>query len=240
LSNNTIQIGNLEIALTRKAIKNLHIKVIPPDGMIQVSAPEHLSDTAIRMAVVQRIPWIKRQQRDFVNQPRQSARDVVSGESHYLWGQRYRLDVIHRQGKQEVVIKGNNKIILYVTSSSSKEQRDRILSAWYRSQLKARLAGLLESWQQKIGVQVVGWTVRKMRTKWGSCNPESKHININLELAKKPPECLEYILVHELVHLLERHHNERFVSLMDMYLPNWRLHRDLLKSLPLGHDDWKY
>jgi predicted metal-dependent hydrolase len=235
-----MQVGSLDIALQRKAIKNLHIKVIPPEGLIQVSAPENLSDTAIRIAIVQRIPWIKRQQKDFVNQPRQSARAMISGESHYLWGQRYRMEVIERQGKHELRVKGNSKLQLFISSGTTKEKCEKILVEWYRSQLKERMAFLLEDWQRKIDVQVDGWTVRKMRTKWGSCNPQTKRININLELAKKPPECLEFILVHELVHLLERHHNERFVSLMDMYLPNWRLHRDLLKSLPLGHDDWKY
>ncbi len=235
-----MQVGSLDIALQRKAIKNLHIKVIPPDGLIQVSAPNHLSDTAIRIAIVQRIPWIKRQQKDFANQPRQSARDMVSGESHYLWGQRYRLEVIERHGKHEVKLKGNSKLQLFVSAGTSKARSEKLVVEWYRSQLKNRLAAILENWQKKIGVQVDDWTVRKMRTKWGSCNPQTKRININLELAKKPPECLEYILVHELVHLLERHHNERFVSLMDGYLPNWRLHRDLLKKLPLGHDDWKY
>lgn len=236
----TMQIGSLALQVNRKAIKNLHISVLPPDGKVRVSAPRHLSDTAIRMAVISRIPWIKRQQKDFADQPRQSERRLVSGETHYLWGQRYRLDVIERHGKHEVVVRGTTRIKLYVAPGASLEKRFATLNEWYRQQMKERIPVLLKTWQRKIGVSANDWGVKKMKTKWGSCSIAAGRIWLNLDLAKKPPECLEYILVHELVHLLERHHNERFKALMDRHLPNWRESRDALNRMPLGNEHWNY
>ena len=234
-----VQIGTLSLQLNRKAIKNLHISVLPPDGRIRVSAPEQMTDTAIRMAVISRIPWIKKQQRDFAAQPRQSDRDMVSGECHYFWGKRHRLNVIERAGRHEVNVSGG-RIHLFVNPGTSVENRALVLSAFYRAQLKAQIEKLLPEWQQRIAVEVVDLRVKKMKTKWGSCNAGTKRIWLNLELAKKPPECLEYILVHELVHLLERKHNERFRVHMDKFLPNWRERRDLLNKMPLAFESWLY
>lgn len=234
-----IEIGSISMQLNRKAIKNLHISVLPPDGRVRVSAPESMTDTAIRMAVISRIPWIKKQQRDFADQPRQSDREMVSGECHYLWGKRYRLQVIERPGKHEIKV-GRGKIHLFVRKDTSLDNRVLVISEYYREQLKLRIADLLEYWQAEIGVGVSAWGVKKMKTKWGSCNTFGKRIWLNLELAKKPPECLEYILVHELVHLLERKHNERFKELMDKHLSDWRERRNLLNSMPLAHDHWAY
>ncbi len=234
-----VQIGSLSLQLNRKAIKNLHISVLPPDGRIRVSAPEHMTDTAIRMAVVSRIPWIKQQQRDFAAQPRQSNRALVSGECHYLWGKRYRLNVMEQHGRHEVKVSGG-KIHLFVNPGTSVENRALVLNEFYRTQLKTDIKKLINQWQKHIDVEIVDWNVKKMKTKWGSCNIEAKRIWLNLELAKKPPECLEYILVHELVHLLERHHNEQFRAYMDKFIPNWRERRDLLKSMPLAFETWSY
>jgi len=235
-----MHIGALALQVNRKAIKNLHISVLPPDGKVRVSAPRHLSDTAIRMAVISRIPWIKRQQKDFSEQPRQSERQLVSGETHYVWGRRYRLDVIERQGRHEVVIKGTTRLQLYVTPGTSPENRATVLNEWYRHQMKERIPALLKTWQRKIRVHPADWGVKKMKTKWGSCSVAAGRIWLNLDLAKKPPECLEYILVHELVHLLERHHNERFKALMDKHLPNWRESREMLNRMPLAQESWCY
>lgn len=234
-----VQIGSLSLQLNRKAIKNLHISVLPPDGRVRVSAPEHMTDTAIRMAVVSRIPWIKKQQREFANQPRQSDRALVSGECHYFWGKRYRLNVIERVGRHEVKVSGG-RIQLYVNPGTSVENKALILTEFYRNQLKARIEKLISDWPSRIGVSVADWRVKKMKTKWGSCNAQGKRIWLNLELAKKPPECLEYILVHELVHLLERNHNERFRAYMDKFMPNWRDRRDLLNKMPLAFERWSY
>jgi len=213
--------------------------VLPPDGRVRVSAPESMTETAIRMAVISRIPWIKKQQSDFAKQPRQSDREMVSGECHYLWGRRYRLNVVERAGKHEIKL-GRGRLHLYVNPATTLENKALVLSSYYRDELKARIAELLPIWEDKIGVIAADWGVKKMKTKWGSCNIQAKRIWLNLELAKKPPECLEYILVHELVHLLERNHNERFKGYMDKLLPDWRERRDLLNRMPLAHNNWIY
>tara|TARA_R110001599_G_scaffold350254_2_gene580029 strand:+ start:12507 stop:13220 length:714 start_codon:yes stop_codon:yes gene_type:complete len=234
-----IEIGSMAMQLNRKAIKNLHISVLPPDGRVRVAAPESMTDTAIRMAVISRIPWIKKQQNDFAKQPRQTDREMVNGECHYLWGKRYRLNVIERSGKHEIKI-GPGKINLYEKPGTTIEKKVLVLNTFYRNALKARIETLLPDWQKKIGVTPSKWGVKKMKTKWGSCNTQAKSIWVNLELAKKPPECLEYILVHELVHLLERKHNDRFKGYMEKFLPDWRERRDLLNSTPLAFGEWRY
>ncbi|OAI09301.1 metal-dependent hydrolase [Methylomonas methanica] len=234
-----VQIGSLSLQLNRKAIKNLHISVLPPDGRIRVAAPEQMTDTAIRMAVISRIPWIKKQQRDFAAQPRQSDREMVSGECHYFWGKRHRLNLVERVGRHEVKVSGG-KIHLFVNPGTSVENRALVLAEFYRARLKAQVEKLIPEWQQRVAVELADWSVKKMKTKWGSCNVGAKRIWFNLELAKKPPECLEYILVHELIHLLERKHNERFRAHMDKFMPNWRERRDLLNTLPLAFGTWTY
>ncbi|MDO6462077.1 SprT family zinc-dependent metalloprotease [Granulosicoccaceae sp. 1_MG-2023] len=235
----SMEIGSIVMQINRKAIKHLHISVLPPDGRVRISAPETMSDTAIRMAVISRIPWIRKQQSDFARQPRQSDREMVSGESHYLWGRRYRLDVIERPGRHEVS-HGKDRLQLYVGPGTSRDNRAQVLDTFYRQALKARVAELLPVWQQRADVDVAAWGVKRMKTKWGSCNTQARRIWLNLELAKKPPECLEYILVHELVHLLERNHNERFKAHMDRLLPDWRERRTLLNLMPLAHNHWIY
>jgi hypothetical protein len=234
-----IQIGTIELQLNRKPIKNLHISVLPPDGRVRVSAPEKMTDTTIRMAVISRIPWIKKQQSDFAKQPRQSDREMLNGESHYLWGRRHRLNVVERAGRHEVKV-APGKMYLYVNTGTSTENRALLLSQYYRSVLKSRISELLPPWEEEIRVTANSWGVKKMKTKWGSCNTGAKRIWLNLELAKKPPECLEYILVHELVHLHERRHNERFKAFMDKHLADWRERRSLLNKMPLAHNNWIY
>lgn len=234
-----IEIGSIAIQLNRKAIKNLHISVLPPDGRVRVSAPVSMTETAIRMAVIRRIPWIKQQQNNFIKQPRQSEREMVSGECHYLWGRRYRLNVVTHVGKHEAKL-GRGRLHLYVSHTATAEQKALVLTEYYRDALKKQIADLLPIWESKIGVTVDAWGVRKMKTKWGSCNTQAKRIWLNLELAKKPPECLEYILVHELVHLLERKHNERFKAYMDKLLPDWQERKDLLNKAPLAYSHWLY
>lgn len=230
-----MQIGLLRFQLHRKAIKNLHISVLPPDGKLRVSAPERMTDTAIRVAVASRIPWIRKQQNDFAQQARQSEREMVGGESHYLWGKRYRMEYIFRHGKHEILPKGKTKLQMFVAPDTTIDNRRLVLNDWYRTELKAQLLPLIEKWQKKLHVDLADFGVKQMKTKWGSCNVQAKRIWINLELAKKPPECLEYIVVHELIHLLERHHSQRFQHYLDRHLPNWRERRDLLKRLPLAY-----
>ncbi len=235
-----ITVLDIPVEIVRKDIKNLHLGVYPPEGSVRISVPNHITDDNVRLAVVSRLPWIKKQQEEFRQQPRQSKREYVSGESHYFEGRRYLLDVIERSTKHELILKSNAKMVLYIRPNTTLENRALVVNDWYRLHLKNKIPDLLSKWQPITGKQVSDWRVKKMKTKWGSCNIESKRIWINLELAKKSPECLEYILVHELVHLHERHHNDNFMKLMDKFLPNWRLSRDILKREPLAHEDWEY
>lgn len=240
INNQIITVSDIPVEIVRKDIKNLHLGVYPPEGCVRISVPNHMTDENVRLAVVSRLSWIKKQQEEFRKQPRQSEREYVSGESHFVEGRRYLLDVAVRSAKHELILKSNAKMVLHVRPNTSKENRALVVANWYRQRLKNRIPKLLDKWQPIVGKQVNDWRVKKMKTKWGSCNIAAKRIWINLELAKKSPECLEYILVHELVHLHERHHNENFKSLMDRFLPNWRLSRDILKSEPLAHEDWAY
>ncbi|MDF2155005.1 SprT family zinc-dependent metalloprotease [Vibrio sp. CAU 1672] len=235
-----LTISGMELTVNRKDIKNLHISVLPPDGMVRVSVPLKMSEQAIRLAVISKLAWIKKQKAEFASQLRQSDREMLYGESHYLWGHRYLLDIEFSQGKHSVVKASSKKLLLTVSEKTTHDKRLKLLNDFYRQEVKDHTEQLLEKWQRRLGVEALDWGVKKMKTKWGSCNISSKRIWLNSELAKKPPECLEYILLHELVHLLERHHNERFKALMDKHLPDWRERRDLLNRLPLAHDSWEY
>lgn len=235
-----VQISGIAVQVNRKKIKNIHLSVLPPDGRVRLSVPIETSEQAIRLAVINKLAWIKTQQSDFRLQPRQSSREMVSGESHYLWGQCYRLAVTESSGKHAVIVKGDSKIELVVSKNTSIDNRLKLLNGLYRQKMNDSIVKLLPLWQQKLNVESHSVSMRKMKTKWGSCNILAKKIWLNLELAKKPPECMEYILVHELVHLIERHHNERFRKIMDKHMPDWRERRNLLNSLPLAYEDWSY
>jgi len=239
-SSQFITVSDIPVEVVRKNIKNLHLGVYPPNGNVRVAVPKHITDDNVRLAVVSRLSWIKRQQEEFRKQPRQTEREYVSGESHYFQGRRYVLDVIEKHGKHSLTLKNNAKMLLQVSPNTSIENRALVVNEWYREQLKKIIPQLLTKWQPIVGKQAASWGIRKMKTKWGSCNIAERRIWLNLELAKKSPECLEYILVHELIHLHERHHNDNFLSLMDKYLPHWRQSRDTLKSEPLAHEDWGY
>jgi predicted metal-dependent hydrolase len=235
-----ITINGLPVNIVRKAIKNLHLGVYPPHGRVRVAVPLAVTDEAVRLAVVGKLGWIKRQQAKFNAQPRQSAREMVRGESHYFLGTRYRLRVIEQSGSSKVVLRNRSAMDLYVRPGTSAEQRERVLHRWYRQQLKELIPRLLEKWQSALGVQVAGWGIKKMKTKWGTCRVDARRIWVNLELAKKPVQCLEYIVVHELVHLIDRHHNDHFISIMDKHLPQWRLHRQELNAAPLAEEVWDH
>ena len=235
-----LTVSGIDVQVVRKDIKNLHLAVYPPDGHVRVAVPRHITDDNVRLAVVSKLSWIKKQKKDFKNQPRQSEREYISGECHYYFGKNCRLELIERKGKSEIVLMKSGKLKMFVKAHASISHKEKLLNDWYRKALKERIAVLLEKWQPVIGVSVSSWGVKKMKTKWGSCNTEASRIWLNLELAKKPQQCIEYILVHELVHLLERHHNSNFKMHMDAFLPKWKALRDLLNRAPLGHEDWVY
>lgn len=234
-----LTIRGINIDVVYKDIKNLHIGVYPPLGRVRVAAPTRLDEEHIRLAVIQRLPWIKRQRTQLQEATRQSPREMVTGESHYVWGVRHRLQVIEMPGPAHVEI-DRERLLMYVPDGFDTEARAKLLQDWQRKQLRAEVPRLIEKWEPTIGRAVSRWSVRRMKTKWGSCNRESGHIWFNLELVKKHPLCLEYIVVHEMTHLLERNHGERFVQLMDGFMPEWRRRRDDLNGAPLADERWPY
>lgn len=236
-ANGYLTVAGLGIDVIYKNIKHLHISVYPPVGRVRVAAPDRMDEETIRLAVVQRLPWIKRQREQLISADRQSERQMLSGESHFVWGQRYRLDISRTSGHHSVELRAHT-MWLVASPDSSAEDRRAVLDRWYRRQLKAAVPALLEKWQQIIGVEVNKIVVRRMKTKWGTCVVDSKTIWLNPELAKKNPLSLEYIVVHELTHLHERKHNDHFIELMDYYLPDWRSRRDDLNRSPLAQERW--
>jgi predicted metal-dependent hydrolase len=233
-----MEVSGIQVEVVRKPIKNLHLSVHPPEGRVRVSAPLRIDDEAVRLAVVSKLRWIRRYQQTFAEQPRQSQREMVTGESHYFMGCRYRLNVLECSGLNRVSSDGNSTLTMRVRPGTGRDQREQVLNEWYRRHIKSLMPDLIAQWERAIGVQVAEWGVKKMKTRWGSCNIRDRRVWLNLELAKKPPYCLEYVLVHEMVHLLERHHNERFKALMDQFMPQWRLYRDELNQAPLAHEEW--
>lgn len=239
-SSEILTIANIDVEIIRKDIKNMHLAVYPPNGRVRLATPMASDSEVIRLFAISKLAWIKKQIKNFNNQPRETIRTYSSGESHYFQGKRFLLDVIETSGRTKVEVKGNKIIQIALPLNASLEVKANLLKEWYRKELKKQIPELIEKWENVMDVKSDSWGVKQMRTKWGACNIEEKRIWINLELAKKPIICLEYIIVHELVHLLERNHNERFVSLMDEFMPKWRLHREQLNSLPVAHNDWGY
>lgn len=235
----TIEVAGLTVEVVRRPIKHLHLAVHPPDGHVRVSSPERLDDAAVRLAVIGRLAWVRRQQDAYAEQNRQSARRMVSGECHYAWGHRYRLNVRHRTtGPNHIEPRLSGDLDLWVRPSATADQREATLSEWYREELKACIPALIEHWEPVLGVTVADWGVKRMRTKWGTCNPSVRRIWVNLELAKKPPACLEFVVVHEMAHLVEPTHNDRFIAFMDRHLPDWRVRRLELNGAPLADEAW--
>jgi predicted metal-dependent hydrolase len=235
-----IEVGGIAVEIVRKEIKNLHVGVYPPAGRVRVAAPQRLDDEAVRLAVVSRLGWIRRKQKEFAGQDRQSQREMVTGESHYFQGRRYRLDVKARGSKPGVRLTGPAAMELRVPPRSGRDEREAALLRWYRREFRALLPPLLAKWEPRVGTRVAEVRIKKMKTRWGSCNADARRIWLNLELIKKPVACLEYVLVHEMVHLSERHHTERFQERMERLMPTWRLHRDELNHAPLAHEEWTY
>ncbi|MEA3349771.1 MAG: SprT family zinc-dependent metalloprotease, partial [Chloroflexota bacterium] len=227
-----ITISDLVVDVVRKDIRNMHLAVYPPGGRVRVAAPLLVDDEAVRLAVISKLAWIKRHRAEFQGQERQSAREYIYRESHYYWGDRYLLNVVYHDAPPQVIVRNKTTLDLYVRPGSDTLQRERVMLAWYRHQIKAAIPPLIAKWEPIVGVDVADWGVKRMKTKWGSCTIEAGRIWLNLELVKKPPRCLEYIVVHEIVHLLERLHNERFVAYMDEFMPQWRLLRDELNQAP--------
>jgi predicted metal-dependent hydrolase len=240
-SNVVIHVAGFDVEVVRKDIKNLHLGVYPPLGRVRVAAPPAVDDEAVRLAVISRLPWIRRQRTKLRGQDRQTARKMVNGETHYIWGRKFRLRVVEDGGQRgRVTFKGNDRLELHVPHGADRDARERRLIEWYRGELKSAVPALVDAWARVLGLANPDWAVRRMKTKWGTCKADDNRIWLNLELAKKPPECLDYIVLHEMAHLVERHHNDRFVALLDGAMPQWRTRRDELNMAPLAHEDWTY
>jgi predicted metal-dependent hydrolase len=234
-----VHLGEIAVDVVKKDIRNIHLSVYPPAGKVRISAPLRMDLDTIRVFAISKLGWIKQQQRKIQGQERETPREYLDRESHYVWGKRYLLEVIEKELVPEVLLR-HNKMMLRIRPGASDEKKQGVIDEWYRAQVKTALPPLIAKWQPLIGVNVEGFLVRKLKTKWGSCSTGRKTIRLNTELAKKPPECLEYIVVHEMVHLLEPTHNHHFVALMDRFMPKWQFHRDTLNRLPVRHERWGY
>jgi predicted metal-dependent hydrolase len=232
-------LGDIKIELIQKGIKNVHLSILPPHGNVRIAAPLHLSEETIRLYAISKLSWIKKQQKKIRSQERESKREFINKETHYFQGRKYLLRVFEVDRPPKVVF--NKKYIdLYVRPRTVTKQRQVILNEYYRNELKELVADYISKWEKKIPVKVRNFGIKRMKTKWGTCNIEARRIWINLELAKKPLQCLEYIVVHEMVHLLERKHNDRFMAYLNKYIPRWRNYREELNRLPVSHLDWEY
>jgi predicted metal-dependent hydrolase len=232
-------LGDIVIDVEQKNIKNIHLSVHPPTGKVRIAAPLRLDLDTIRVFALSKLNWIRKQQAKLRNQAREAPREFLNRESHYFNGKRYLLQVVELAAPPKIELQ-HNTLVLYVRTGTSAEKRQRIIDEWYRAQLKIVLPKLIEKWEKKLNVKVVEYGIKKMKTRWGSCNCQAKRIWLNLELAKKPRECLEYVVVHEMVHLLVRRHNDVFTAYMNEYLPKWRFYKDELNRLPVKHENWNY
>ncbi len=233
------QLCDIAVDVVLKDIKNIHLSVNPPTGRVRISAPSRMSLDTIRVFAVSKLDWIRQQQRKLREQERETPREYLDRESHHVWGKRYLLKVIEGAWAPAVELK-HRQMQLRIRPSISDDKRQAIVAEWYRAQLKQAVPALIAKWEPLLRVKVTRFFVQKMKTKWGSCNPKAKSIRLNADLAKKPPDCLEYIVVHEMIHLLEPTHNNRFMTMMAQFMPNWRFYRTELNRLPVKHEDWSY
>jgi predicted metal-dependent hydrolase len=234
-----LQLGDIPVDVIRKDIKNVHLSVHPPTGRVRIAAPERMSFDTVRVFAIAKVPWIRKQQRKLREQERETPREYIDRESHYVWGKRYLLKVVEADRPPAVEL-NHGRMILRVRPGTTKAKRRAIVQEWHRELVRKAVPPLIEKWQRLMGIRVKRVFVQRMKTKWGSCNDRGGSIRLNTDLARKPMECLEYIVVHEMVHLLERTHNARFIELMDQFMPKWQFHRDVLNRLPVRHESWDY
>jgi predicted metal-dependent hydrolase len=234
-----IQLGDIGVDVVRKDIKNVHLSVHPPTGRVRIAAPRHMSLDTVRVFAIAKLPWIKKQQRKLREQERETAREYIDRESHYVWGKRYLLKVVEADQRASIEL-SHARMILHVRPGTDKAKRHEILEEWQREQLRNAVPPLIKKWERLMGVRVRRFFVQRMKTKWGSCNHRVGSIRLNTDLARKPRECLEYIVVHEMAHLLEPTHNARFMALMDQFMPKWQSHREVINRLPVRHESWDY
>jgi hypothetical protein len=229
----TIQLGEITIEMTRKAIRHVHLSVHPPDGRVTLSAPVNTRLEVARAYAISRLGWIRDRQNGLAKQARESRRKFIDRESHYLWGRRHLLTIVRREGRPGVSL-DHKRITLTVRPGSDVEKRAEVIHAWHKALLHKLVPLLIRKWEPKLGVQVTAYFLQRMKTKWGSCNHRKGHIRLNTELVKKPKDLIEYVIVHEMVHLREPTHTDRFVALLSKHYPTWREARAELNALPLA------
>lgn len=229
----TIRLGEITIAVTRKDVKHVHLSVHPPRGRVTLVAPTETRPEVARAYAISKLGWIRKQQEQLRAQVREAPRKFVTRESHYVWGKRYLLSVVEREEKPSVVL-DHRRITLMARPGSTRAKRAAVLHDWHKALLHSQILGLIELWSSRLNVRVEGYYLRRMKTKWGSCNTRARHIRLNTELVKKPKELLEYVVVHEMLHLRVATHSKRFVELMNEHLPAWREMRAELNSLPIA------
>ena len=234
-----IELGGIVLDVIKKDIQNVHLSVYPPTGRVRVAAPMHMKLDTIRLFAISKLGWIRQQQRKLREQERESPREYLDRESHHVWGRRVLLKLVEASEPPRVQLR-HTKLLVTVRPGTDEAAREAIMASWYRQLLKAEVAPLIAAWEPHLHVKVRGFYVQQMKTKWGGCNPTARTLRLNTELAKKPKACLEYIVVHEMSHLLEPTHGPRFVALMDRFMPAWRETRALLNSLPARHEQWNY
>jgi predicted metal-dependent hydrolase len=234
-----IKLGDITVDVVLKNIKNIHLSVHPPTGRVSISAPLRMKLDIIRIFAVSKLSWIKRQQKKLQEQERETQREYLDRESHYVWGKRYLLTVSEHSQKWSVELK-HKRMIMGVRPGTDENKRRSIIEEWYRIQLKQEAPDMIAKWEALMGVKVARFFVQRMKTKWGSCNHRASSIRLNTDLAKKPKECLEYIIVHEMAHMLEPTHNARFIALMNQFMPKWQFYRNQLNRLPVSHENWNY
>lgn len=229
-----IEISGIKIEVQKKNIKNLHLVIVPPDGKVRVSAPVHMSDDSIAMFIRTKLGWIRKQQEQFEKQPRQTEREYVSGETLYVFGQQYFLRVEYSY-KGNSMILNCNEAVLTVRKESTTKQREAFVNEWYRGLLKEKINIYLPKWEKITGLKCNSWQTKYMITRWGTCNRKTGKIWLNLQLAKKPIECLEYVILHELTHLKIPNHSKDFITFLDQYMPYWRETKQLLNKSKLDY-----
>lgn len=234
-----LELGGITVDVLKKDIKNIHLSVHPPTGRVRISAPLRMTTDTIRVFAIAKLGWIKQHQQKKHVQARETPREYIDRESHYLWGQRYLLKVIEEDARPSVEVT-HQHLILKVRPKADETRKQAIMDGWYRDSVKENATPMISKWERLIGVKHDKCFVQRMKTRWGGCNVETKCIRLNSELAKKPTECLEYIVVHELTHLLIPNHSRLFTEKMDSLLPDWRERRNSLNRLPVRHEDWKY
>ena len=235
----TLVLGDIAVDVVLKDIKNVHLSVHPPAGRVRIAAPRRTDMETIRLFAISKLSWIRQQQRKLLEQEREAPRDYIERESHYVWGKRFLMTVIEAEHRPAIELK-HRQMVLTIRPGADEAKRRQVVEDWFREQVRGAAGELIAVWEPKLNVRVAKLFIQRMKTRWGSCNSRACTVRLNSELAKKPRECLEYILVHEMLHILEPTHNERFLALMSHFMPNWKHRRQVLNRLPVRHEDWVY